>query len=272
MPRGPVLAALLLLACTSAPAEPLAGPEHAASAPEATVQFEPPDLTRAGVTIADAFPPPHGAERVPADAWGRWVQQRTLRDAAEPVRTHDGRFVRDRGARVVELPLVPGDLQQCADAILRLRAEWLRETEQPVSFHATSGDPIPWARWEQGERPYAPGNAVLWRPGTQGGWESYLAAVFTWAGTASLQQYETRAATTPAPGMVLVQGGFPGHAVLLLDVATRGDQTWLLLGQSYMPAQDFHVDLGPHDGWWAWEEPLRTNTWSFGFADLRDWK
>ena len=41
---------------------------------------------------------------------------------------------------------------------------------------------------------------------------------------------------------MLIQGGYPGHAVLVLDVAVARDgRRWLLLGQSYMPAQQFHV-------------------------------
>jgi len=48
------------------------------------------------------------------------------------------------------------------------------------------------------------------------------------------------------PGDVLIQGGYPGHAVLVLDVAAGKDgRRWLLLGQSYMPAQDFHVLVNP---------------------------
>ena len=35
----------------------------------------------------------------------------------------------------------------------------------------------------------------------------------------------------------------------LMDVA-RGEELLVLLGEGYMPAQEFHVELGPEDGWW----------------------
>ena len=90
-------------------------------------------------TVREAYPPPSGATRVPADAFGTWLQQRLIYPEERPIRTYRGDVVGHRG-RVVDLHLVAGDLQQCADSAMRLRAEWLRSTDQPILFHATSGD------------------------------------------------------------------------------------------------------------------------------------
>lgn len=174
-------------------------------------------------------------------------------------------------ARVIELPLVQGDLQQCADSLIRLRAEWLVGNGHEVAFHATSGDAIPWARFEAGERPYDAGNKLLWKPGRPGSWDQYLAAVFTWAGTRSLL-LDTVAASEPLPGDIVVVPGSPGHAVILLDVARRGDETLVLIGEGYMPAQDFHVELGPIDGWWVWRDGVTLNHWDMPASGLRRWK
>lgn len=212
--------------------------------------------------IPDAFPPPDGAVRAEADAFGTWLRTQTVAEPDRPVRTHDGREVGHR-ARVVDLPMVPGDLQQCADSVIRLRAQWLKDTGQPVSFHATSGDPMPWSRWEAGERPYETGNKLAWKPGTTGGWDAYLAKVFLWAGTRSLAAYDTVPADgPPRPGDVLVAPGSPGHAVVLLDVATRGADTFVLVGEGFMPAQDFHVELGPVSGWWRWDDGVALPHWT----------
>lgn len=224
------------------------------------------------MTVHDAFPPPSGFHRAPTDAFGEWLGALPLRPEGTPVRTHDGREVGHR-ARVVDLPLVPGDLQQCADSAIRLRAEWLRAQGAPVSFHATSGDEMPWARWEAGERPFAVGNALYWRPSLSAPvFEEYLGAVFTWAGTRSLAAYDTVPADVPRAGDVLVSPGSPGHAVLLLDVATDGERTVVLVGEGFMPAQDFHVELGPVEGWWPYADGVALDHWTLPADTLRRWR
>ena len=226
----------------------------------------------AAESVSEAFPPPAGAARVTGGAFGDWLAARPLREADEPVRTYAGQVVGHR-ARVVDLPLVKGDLQQCADSAIRLRAEWLREVgAADIAFHATSGDLIPWSRVRDGERPYVDGRHLAWRSGAAGSWDAWLTAVFTWAGTRSLAAYDTVAAAAPQPGDVVVTPGSPGHAVLLLDVATRGTDTFVLVGEGYMPAQDFHVELGPEAGWWAWtEDGLDLPHWSLPADGLRRW-
>ena len=222
-------------------------------------------------TISDAFEPPAGFERVPADAFGTWLQERPVLSEDEPVRTHAGDVVGHK-ARVVDMPLVKGDLQQCADSVIRLRAEWLRETEGEISFHATSGDPLPWKRFAAGETPYDAGNKIAWKPGSTGKWDDWLARVFMWAGTDSLERLDTVPSKEPRPGDLLVQGGFPGHAVAILDVATDGERTLLLLGEGFMPAQSFHVELGPQSGWWTWEPGVDLGHWAFDASHLRSFR
>jgi hypothetical protein len=177
-------------------------------------------------TVRDAFPPPSGAHRVPADAFGEHVRSLPLLPPGEPVLTWDGREVAMRAARVVDLPLPARDLQQCADSVLRVRAEWERARGQSPAFHYTSGTLSRWSDW-------------------RGTWESWLLDLYTYAGTRSLP-LDTVADDTPDPGDVLVTPGSPGHAVMLLDVATDGQDTWVLVGQGFMPAMRFHV-AGP--GW-----------------------
>lgn len=249
---------LLLLACLAqAPSE----------ASEASPPTPPPTPAR---TVAEAFPPPEGAVRVDGGDFGAWLAALPIAPADQRVLTHDGRPV-DHQARVIELDMVKGDLQQCADSAIRVRAEFLKAQGEPILFHATSGDPLPWARYAGGETPYVVDDRVQWKAGS-GSWESYLRAVFMWAGTASLEAYDTNPVDTPRPGDLLVEGGFPGHAVLLLDVATRDGQTLLLIGEGFMPAQSFHVELGPEEGWWVWEPGLELPHWTLGPDSLRRWR
>ena len=227
-------------------------------------------------SVGEAYPPPTGFTRSPDDAFGAWLQALPLRPAGAGILTHDGHAVRHDG-RPVDLPLVPGDLQQCADSALRLRAEFLRGQGRAddLSFHATSGDPLPWARYRAGEVPFARSNRIGWRqvdPADQT-WEGWLTAVFTWAGTRSLEAYETRPVDQPRAGDVLVQGGSPGHAVVVLDVARRGDEALLLQGEGFMPAQDFHVEHGPVGGWWPWGAGgVDLGHWHLPQDSLRRWR
>ncbi len=52
-------------------------------------------------------------------------------------------------------------------------------------------------------------------------------------------------------GDVFVQGGFPGHAVIVVDAAEDPNgRRAMLLAQSFMPAQSIHVLKNPAGGVW----------------------
>lgn len=238
----------------------------AASTPSAPVEDPLP------TTLANAFPPPAGAARVDGGAFGAWLLARQVLAIDVPVTTFAGDEVYGHDARVIDLPLVKGDLQQCADSAIRLRAEWQRSEGQSPMFHATSGDELPWARFEAGETPYAVGNGLAWKRGSTGKWEDWLTLVFTWAGTRSLAS-DTLAADSPLPGDLIVRGGSPGHAVLLLDVATSGSDTYVLVGEGFMPAQSFHVERGPYDGWFRYADGALSPSFALlSGGTLRRWK
>jgi len=94
--------------------------------------------------------------------------------------------------------------------------------------------------------------------------------VCTWAGAAAIAERDTqRGNGAPKPGHVRVDPGFPGHAVVLLDVAVRDDTTFLLIAQGFMPAQSAHIVPGPHEGWWRWEPGVDLPVWSFKASHLR---
>ena len=250
---------LTLMACADPPAP-------AASTPVATAQ--PAD---APSTVRDAFPPPAGAVSLPPSDFASSLHALRVKGAGEAVRTHDGQTVAHR-ARVVELPLVRGDLQQCADSAIRLRARYLRANDLPVAFHSTSGDLLAWDRYQEGERAYATGNSIAWRAaGGAPSWEAYLTDVFMWAGTWSLEHLDTVPAASPQPGDLMIVGGFPGHAIVLLDVAESSSKTFVLVGEGYMPAQDFHIEIGPVEGWWPYDDGVRLPHWELPASSLRRW-
>jgi hypothetical protein len=160
-------------------------------------------------------------------------------------------------AAVVALDVGDGDVQQCADSVIRLHAEWLfAQGRRDGSYRAASGAAMPFARWARGERMVPDGLGFTWatsaRPDAgHASYRRWLSAVFAYANTGSLaRDTEPVAAGDLQPGDFVVQPGAPGHAVLVLDLARAPDgRRALLLGQGYMPAQSFHVlRPGPRPG------------------------
>jgi hypothetical protein len=240
-------------------------------------------------TVRARIAPPGGCERetVVDASFAAWLRELPLRPAGSAVRLFDGRLKsrQDVHAAVLDIDVGRRDLQQCADAVLRLRAEWLFAAgrHEAIRFHFTSGDLAPWARWAAGERPIVRGRHVRWTPSaaadhTYVSFRRYLETLFTFAGTWSLER-ETR---TIAPaelqaGDIFVQGGSPGHAVLVLDTAraTADGRRLFLLAQSYMPAQEIHVLRNPIqpalDPWYAADfgAQIVTPEWTFERRNLR---
>ncbi|MFH1279904.1 MAG: DUF4846 domain-containing protein [Candidatus Eisenbacteria bacterium] len=272
--RDATVAAVLLL---SLPSSPGAAPGHPWLRGPAN-----PD------SPAKRIPPPTGYERLPGGdrSFASWLRGLPLRKPGTPVRLFDGREKSYQGGvfAAVDIDVGSKDLQQCADAVIRLRAEYLLAAgcADRIAFDFTSGHPARWSDWRAGQRPVVSGNEVSWilraRPDSSyASFRNYLNSVFTYAGSYSLAR-ELQAVADPSqvlPGDVFIQGGFPGHAVLVADVAegVQGRRVFLLV-QSYMPAQDIHVLLNPNDGGSPWFPALRqgslvTPEWTFSYTDLR---
>ncbi len=231
------------------------------------------------------IPAPEGSERILLEeaSFGAWLRTLPLKPAGTPVRYFNGKTkARDVHVAVFDIDVGTRDLQQCADAVLRLRAEylWGRGCGDQIAFNFTSGDRSPWLSWAAGRRPVVRGNSVRWSRHAEpddsyGQFRRYLDSVFNYAGSYSLAQ-ELEPVADPAqalPGDVFIQGGFPGHAVIVVDVAQSDTQRLLLLAQSYMPAQDLHVLKNPRSqtAWYLAQSTGRVVTpeWTFNATDLR---
>jgi hypothetical protein len=243
-----------------------------------------------GQTLERRFAPPSGFERIAAapDSFAAWLRALPLQEDGARVQLHTGAEKRrqDVHAAVVAIDTGTRDLQQCADAIMRLRAEWLFGAGRlkDIAFTMTEGGRVPFSRWAKGERPSPSGK--MWKrtasPDTShASLRRYLDFVFSYAGTASLEKELAPVTQLDglAPGDVFIKGGFPGHAVLVADVAvnpvTKAKR--FLLIQSYMPAQDMHVLRNPEnpDGspWYSLPPgPLVTPEWTFPAGSLRRWR
>jgi hypothetical protein len=241
--------------------------------------------------LSQRLPAPSGFERAPVQprSFAAWLRDLPVWRDRTDVHSWRGRSLQVRSPAVIALDTGRGDLQQCADSILRLHAEyrWHRGQRQQLAYHLTSGDRISWHDWLAGERLLVDGSRVertvgAARAADHRSFRAWLQQLFIYAGTRSLR-YDTAPVPPqqPAPaGDILVDPGSPGHAVIVLDVAENADGRRLaLIGQGFMPAQELHVISGnaanAADGIW-FELPsaggeLRVPSWPAPFtrSDLR---
>ena len=139
------------------------------------------------------------------------------------------------------------DLQQCADAVMRLRAEYLYQQKNynAIAFNFTSGFKCDYNHFADGYR-YASGRWILKgkKDYSYPNFLRYMNLVFSYAGTLSLQK-ELKPVANPndiKPGDVFIKGGSPGHCFIVMDVAgNAGHKKQFLLAQSFMPAQNIQV-------------------------------
>lgn len=249
----------------------------------------PPVLAPLEQTIQSRFSPPTGFLRLPVDSmsFANYLRHLPLKPVGSTVKLFDGRTKTNNHIyeAVVDLPIGKRDLHQCADAVMRLRAEYLFQAKKydSIHFNFTNGFKADYVHWRSGKRIIVSGNEVYWKQSAQPSDRSkefwkYLEMVFSYAGTASLEkEMKPVSINTMRIGDVFIQGGFPGHAVIVVDMAiheTTGERLFLL-AQSYMPAQDIqllknsnHAHLNP---WYStnFETELSTPEWTFKDSDLR---
>lgn len=240
-----------------------------------------------GSTIETRFPTLEGYKRASIDSssFAFYLRSLPLKPATSEVKYFNGssKENNDVYCGVVDLPIGTKDLHQCADAVIRLRAEYLWKigAYDRISFDLTNGDKIAYKKWMNGYRVLVNGNTTKWELKTEPSndhkdlWE-YLEFIFTYAGTASLDRELSSSSIDQASiGDVLIQGGHPGHAVIIVDkiTAKETDESLYLLAQSYMPAQETQIlvnnsqqDISP---WYRFTGPvIATPEWTFDTDDL----
>jgi hypothetical protein len=223
------------------------------------------DATR---TIADSFEVPHGLGRVAVapGSFGDWLRHLPLKPADSGVTLHDGRPVADHGivAAVIDIDVGRSDLQQCADAVMRLRAEYLfsRRLTGLIGFELYSGERYRFEAYAEGLTPVPSGERIAWQSGpprdsSHASLRRWLDIVFGFASTRSLA-HELRPVEDPADavvGDVFIHPGSPGHAVIIVDLVVdpTDGRKLALLAQSSTPARDVHILRNTHEpGLGAW--------------------
>ena len=242
-----------------------------------------------GTTITTRFNPPQGFERVEVNenSFGHYLRKIPLKPHGAIVKYHNG-YEKDRPdvyAAVVDLPIGTKNLHQCADAVMRLKADYhySREEWDSIHFNLTNGFNLEYRQWKEGKRLKVDGNKTFWykdsSPYTdKDSYWKYLETVWSFAGTLSLsKELKPIAIENMQIGDVFIQGGSPGHAVIVIDVAINKttDQKVFMLAQSYMPAQETQILINPRYSelgvWYSsdFEKTLITPEWNFRLGDLK---
>lgn len=223
---------------------------------------------------------------LPENSFGSFLRNLKLKPEGTLVKYYNGEIKKnyDVYVGVVDLPIGDRDLHQCADAVMRLRAEylWYEKQYDKIHFNFTNGHRVEYSEWMKGKRMKVDGNITKWVDSSSpsSSYESfwdYLELIFMYAGTASLEkEMKTIDSTMAQVGDVLIQGGFPGHAVIIVDEVTHHEtgEKLFLLAQSYMPAQEIQILTNPDNislsPWYSFDEnEIKTPEWTFYKSDFK---
>jgi diaminopimelate epimerase len=240
------------------------------------------------------IPVPNEYERIHTEtkSFANFLQNQTLNKSRNEVLLYNKQPKKNQNAHFAILNIDIGnkDLQQCADAIIRLRAEylWAINKKEEIHFNFTSGDTAYYTKYKKGFRASISGNKVTWQKKTQpdssySGFQKYLENVFMYAGTYSLNKelIKIRNPEQLEIGDVFIQTGNPiGHAIIVVDIAINKntEEKIYLLAQSYMPAQDIHILKNPSSQklspWYLLnpQSGLVTPEWTFSYNHLKRFK
>ncbi|NLR93286.1 DUF4846 domain-containing protein [Flammeovirga agarivorans] len=236
-------------------------------------------------TVKDRVKPPIGYTRVTVEenSFGAFLRNMSLLPSGSPVLDYRGEEIYDQDNHIgiINYDVGHKDLQQCADAVIRLRTEylWSQEKYDKISFHFTSGDVYSWEDHKKGIRPIVSGNKVSFasKKGYDDSYrnlKNYLDYIYMYAGTISINKEMKKVGLQEDIhiGDVIVVPGSPGHAVIIIDEAenTSGDKVFLL-AQGFTPAQSIHILKNNGDvnlnNWYSIKNGETTTTARFVFYD-----
>lgn len=250
--------------------------------------FETVKLSIFGDTLAERIAVPRGYERKEAakDSLMYFLRNYKLLPAGSRVHLFDGSEKSNQKAHVAvfDLPIENYDLQQCADSVMRVYGEYYYSigAYDKIAFRFTNGFLAEYSKWREGYRIVVDGNDVKYEKSAEPdasyeGFVAYMKKVFTYAGTLSMESEAKKIeAKDMEVGDVFLNGGSPGHVVMIVDMCINAEgKKAVLLAQGYMPAQQFHILKNPahEENPWYYEEeityPFHTPGYTFNEGALK---
>jgi hypothetical protein len=192
------------------------------------------------------------------DSWAYFLQH--LPTENKPILDFKGNPVGNQGKHfaILNYDVGSADLQQCADALMRIRAEYQFSQKKyaQIGFHFNSGIYYTWTDYSKGIRPVFNGRQqVLKKTSATSGishesLRKYLDIVYAYANTVSLCK-ELTVTNRLESGTVIIYPGNPGHCCMIVDAAVIGQKdTVFKIAEGYMPAQSIYILSNPYEPEW----------------------
>ncbi|MDO6595273.1 DUF4846 domain-containing protein [Oceanihabitans sp. 2_MG-2023] len=211
-------------------------------------------INKDSLTIVSRVNLPIGYKRViyPKGSFQEYLRNYPLKPFGSKIINYDDTEYFWQGGHIgiLEVPVPKNGLQQCADALIRIRSEylWMQNRKDEIGFNFTSGHYCSWLKYAAGFRPKINGNKVsFYKTATENhtkeNFYKYLNVIYMYSGTLSLfNELKSIEASDLKIGDMLIKGGSPGHIVMLGDEAVnnKGEKIFLLF-QGNTPAQSVHL-------------------------------
>lgn len=237
-----------------------------------------------GGIISERILLPENFKRItyPENSFSEYLQNYALLPFDSEVINFDGNpyFYQAGHVGVLDISVPTHGLMQCADVLIRLRAEylWNQNRKEDIGFNFTSGHYCSWEKYAEGYRPNISGNNVTFQKtshtdSSKENFYKYLDLIYMYAGTLSLysEMNKINSIEDIEVGDMLIYPGSPGHVIMVVDKAVNTEGELLFIfAQGNTPSQSMHMIKNLNDlsisPWYAIEigETLGIPTYTFG--------
>ena len=243
-------------------------------------------INEEGTNIISRINTPQGYTRIETDSFGEFVRNYILKEEGSPILKYNGSENVNQNSHVAvfALPIENEDLQQCADSVMRMYAEYYyqRKEYDKISFHFVDGFKATYSKWVEGYRIKVGERSSSWVKSASyddsyTSFKKFMRIVFAYASTLSMEKEAKSIDIKDIQiGDIFIQGGSPGHVVMIVDICenNKGEKAFLL-AQGLMPAQEFHIMKNPrndNDPWYYESEvtyPYKVKGYTFKEGSLK---
>lgn len=157
---------------------------------------------------------------------------------------------------VIALPL-DGELEQCADFVMKLRMLYLKTQSRDIVFYDNE-------------------DGVYKLSYPYNNFKQYKQTVFGMCGSMSLSKHlQPRDMKDIHIGDVFIRGGFPGHVQIVIDIVQNAEgHKMFMLAEGYTPAQSPHIvrNLKDNSPWFNYDESIiASSSYLFTASELMTW-